>query len=82
MGNKLRRKRNKRSGMTAQPVKERVVEDGYANAAAFLGEESELMRAGTFQRSNLTRDVELLTLPRRHMAPDGFRAAVAAITNL
>ena len=39
--------------------------DGYANAAAFLGEESELMRAGTFQRSNLTRDVELLTTAYR-----------------
>ena len=65
MGNKLRRKKNKRRGMPAQTVRERVVEDGYANAAAFLGEESELMRAGTFQRSNLTRDVELLTTAYR-----------------
>ena len=39
--------------------------DGYANAAAFLGEESELISAGTFYRSNLTSDAELLTVAYR-----------------
>ena len=35
--------------------------DGYANAAAFLGEASPLLSAGTFIRSDLTSDPELLT---------------------
>ena len=35
--------------------------DGYTNAAAFLGEESPLLSAGTFIRSGLTSDPELLT---------------------
>ncbi len=35
--------------------------DGYANAAAFLGEESPLLSSGTFLRSGLTSDPELLT---------------------
>jgi len=39
--------------------------DGYANAAAFLGEDSELLSAGTFRRSNLTGDRELLTVAYR-----------------
>lgn len=34
---------------------------GYSNAAAFLGEESPLLSAGTFIRSGLTSDPELLT---------------------
>ena len=39
--------------------------DGYANAAAFLGEESPLFAAGTFLRSGLTADVETLTAAYR-----------------
>ncbi len=35
--------------------------DGYANAAAFLGENSPLLSAGTFLRSGLTSDPEQLT---------------------
>ena len=39
----------------------RYLNDGYTNAAAFLGEESPLLSAGTFLRSGLTSDPELLT---------------------
>lgn len=39
--------------------------DGYANAAAFLGEDSLLMSSGTFHRSGLTADTELLTVTYR-----------------
>ena len=39
----------------------RQVADGYANAAAFLGEASPLLSAGTYVRSDLSRDPELLT---------------------
>ena len=35
--------------------------DGYANAAAFLGDDSPLFTAGTFVRSGLTSDPDLLT---------------------
>ena len=35
--------------------------DGYANPAAFLGESSPLLGAGTFLRSDLSSDTELLT---------------------
>ena len=35
--------------------------DGYSNAAAFLGKASALLSAGTFLRSNLTANQELLT---------------------
>ena len=35
--------------------------DGYSNAAAFLGEDSPLLASGTFLRSGLTSDPELLT---------------------
>ena len=35
--------------------------DGYYNAAAFLGEDSPLLASGTFLRSGLTSDPELLT---------------------
>ena len=35
--------------------------DGYSNAAAFLGEASPLLSSGTFLRSNLTQQTELLT---------------------
>ena len=39
--------------------------DGYANAAAFLGEYSPLLSSGTFVRSDLTRRTELLTTAYR-----------------
>ena len=39
--------------------------DGYSNAAAFLGADSPLMVAGTFVRSNLTAQTELLTTAYR-----------------
>ena len=39
--------------------------DGYANAAAFLGESSPLMAAGTYVRSGLTSNRELLTVSYR-----------------
>ncbi len=39
----------------------RYLNDGYTNAAAFLGEQSPLLSAGTFVRSGLTSDPELLT---------------------
>ena len=35
--------------------------DGYSNAAAFIGEDSPLMTAGTFTRTSLTQNTELLT---------------------
>jgi len=35
--------------------------DGYSNAAAFLGDQSPLLSAGTFTRSDLTANQELLT---------------------
>lgn len=39
--------------------------DGYANAAAFLGQESPLFAAGTFLRSGITGNTELLTTTYR-----------------
>ena len=39
--------------------------DGYANAAAFLGEDSPLLSSGTFHRSGLTWQKELLTTTYR-----------------
>lgn len=39
--------------------------DGYSNAAAFLGEDSPLLSAGTFHRRNLTAQTELLTVSYR-----------------
>ena len=39
--------------------------DGYANAAAFLGEDSPLLSSGTFRRSGLSRQTELLTVTYR-----------------
>ena len=39
----------------------RRASDGYSNAAAFLGEQSPLLSSGTFLRSGLTSDPELLT---------------------
>ena len=39
--------------------------DGYSNAAAFLGEDSPLIASGTFHRSRLTSQQELLTVTYR-----------------
>jgi len=39
--------------------------DGYANAAAFLGADSPLLSSGTFRRSGLTANTELLTAAYR-----------------
>ena len=39
--------------------------DGYANMAAFIGENSPLMASGTFVRNDLTRNQELLTTTYR-----------------
>ena len=39
--------------------------DGYSNAAAFLGEDSPLLSAGTFCRSGLTQNPALLTTAYR-----------------
>ena len=39
--------------------------DGYSNAAAFLGENSPLIASGTFHRSGLTSQTELLTVTYR-----------------
>ena len=39
--------------------------DGYSNAAAFLGTESPLIASGTFRRSGLTTDTELLSTTYR-----------------
>ena len=39
--------------------------DGYANPAAFLGDESPLLASGTFRRSGLTMNTELLTATYR-----------------
>ena len=39
--------------------------DGYSNAAAFLGEDSPLIASGTFHRSGLTSQTELLTVTYR-----------------
>ena len=42
-----------------------LAHDGYANAPAYLGEASPLMSSGTFLRSGLTADPELLTATYR-----------------
>ena len=39
--------------------------DGYSNAAAFLGDESPLISSGTFHRSGLTSQTEMLTVMYR-----------------
>ena len=39
--------------------------DGYSNAAAFLGDDSPLLASGTYRRSGLTSNTELLTVTYR-----------------
>ena len=52
-------RKNRRAGGKPEPRPAAL--DGYSNAAAFLGEESPLFSSGTFLRSGLTSDTELLT---------------------
>ena len=47
--------------MNYELKKRSFARDGYSNAAAFLGKDSVLLSAGTFVRSGLTSDPELLT---------------------
>ena len=74
----MSRKPHPPRGPGARPVREkkfppalmtgealRAALDGYANAAAFLGEDSPLFSAGTFRRSELSRNTELLTAAYR-----------------
>ena len=57
-----RRRRKQRDRIRAEPsVTEVFSKDGYVNRPAFLGEASELLSAGTFERSGLTQNTELLT---------------------
>ena len=58
-----RRKQRKAQGqIRAEPSMAEVFsKDGYVNRPAFLGEASELFSAGTFVRSGLTQNTELLT---------------------
>ena len=70
MARKSRKQRQTKTASPGQDVVKRMAEgiqaaDGYANAAAFLGEDSPLLSAGTFQRSNLTADTALLTTAYR-----------------
>ena len=63
MARKKRRRRTRAEpGRISEGLK---AADGYANAAAFLGDDSEVLSAGTFNRSNLTADTELLTTAYR-----------------
>ena len=47
--------------LSRRPAGTPFAKDGYSNAAAFLGEQSRLLSSGTFLRSGLTSDPELLT---------------------
>ena len=70
-------KKNRNRQPAAQPAQSRSLPrvqtaeallaamDGYSNAAAFLGENSALLSAGTFVRSGLTAQSELLTTTYR-----------------
>ena len=57
------KKQNSRRPARVRPPRNSpaFVADGYSNAAAFLGEQSPLLSSGTFLRSGLTSDPELLT---------------------
>ncbi len=71
----MSRKRRRTAAKTATPAKPKKetassadflsllirAADGYSNAAAFLGDQSPLLSAGTFHRSSLTANTELLT---------------------
>ena len=55
------KKKKKRIRSAAKPNNLRFSADGYANPAAYLGESSPLLGGGTFLRSALSSDTELLT---------------------
>ncbi len=57
----MKKSRKKRPHGAAAPKNPRRAGDGYANPAAYLGESSPLLSAGTFLRSGLSSDTELLT---------------------
>ena len=62
----MSRKKRRRRSVPRERISEGIrAADGYANAAAFLGDDSEVLSAGTFNRSNLTADTELLTTAYR-----------------
>ena len=75
--NRNRYSRNHNQNMSAHETKKNTVTkaqaeaailaamDGYSNAAAFLGEESPLISAGTFVRNNLSAKTNLLTTTYR-----------------
>ena len=57
-----RKNRKQRDRIRAEPSAAEIFsKDGYVNRPAFLGEASELFSAGTFVRSGLTQNMELLT---------------------
>ena len=57
-----RRSRKERGRIRAEPsAADAFASDGYVNRPAFLGEASELFSAGTFVRSGLTQNTDLLT---------------------
>lgn len=39
--------------------------DGFTNQMAYIGEASELMKAGTYERKGITNNIELLTVMYR-----------------
>ena len=73
----MSRGRNKNTVSAPAPASEKTISkpeavaailsalDGYSNAAAFLGEDSPLIASGTFHRSRLTSQQELLTVTYR-----------------
>ena len=75
--NRNRHNRNKGNNISGRGAQRNVISkaqaeavllaamDGYSNAAAFLGESSPLMASGTFIRSGLTMQSELLTTTYR-----------------
>lgn len=62
---KPRNQKNRHPDFTKQEKALMNALDGYANRAAFLGEDSFLMSSGTYQRTGLTSDTELLTVAYR-----------------
>ena len=73
----MSRGRNKNTAPVSVPASEKSISkpeavaailsalDGYSNAAAFLGDQSPLIASGTFHRSRLTSQQELLTVTYR-----------------
>ena len=61
MSRKSRRKQRERIRAEPSSVADAFASDGYVNRPAFLGAASELFSAGTFVRSGVTQDRDLLT---------------------